>query len=353
MPSKPSIWTGLAASAAGTLLLLGAAVAPAQAAAGDTLRSAARGTGVRIGTAIDTTALGQDATYREIAGREFDTVTPENVMKWSEVEPTQGTYVWAPAERLMTFAQRHGQKVRGHTLVWHSQNPSWLTEDAFTPAQLRQLLKKHIFDEVGHFRGRVWAWDVANEVFNEDGTLRDTIWLRALGPGYIADALRWAHQADPDAKLFLNDYNVEWVSAKSDAYYNLIKQLRRDRVPVHGFGMQGHLALQYGLPTTVLENVQRFDRLGIQTAFTEVDIRMQLPVDPIKTAAQAEGFGLLLRACLAVRNCVSYTLWGFTDKYSWVPGVFAGEGSATPWTEDYQKKPAYYTLRDTLNLAGN
>jgi endo-1,4-beta-xylanase len=347
----PSIQHALGAAAVGTLLTLGFAVAPAAAAGDDTLRSAARGTGVRIGTAIDTTALAEDAPYREIAAREFNSVTPENVMKWEAVEPTRGTYNWAPADQLVDFARSHGQKVRGHTLVWHSQNPSWLTEDAFTPAQLRRLLRQHILDEVGHFRGRIWAWDVANEVFNEDGTPRDTIWLRALCPGYIADAFRWAHQADPKAKLFLNDYNVEWLSPKSDAYYNLIIQLRRQGVPVHGFGMQGHLALQYGLPTTVLENVQRFDALGVETAFTEVDIRMQLPADPIKVAAQAEGFGLLLRACLLVRNCVSYTVWGFTDKYSWVPGVFEGEGSATPYTEDYQPKPAYYTMRDTLRLA--
>nr|AGU11297.1 Glycosyl hydrolase family 10 [uncultured organism] len=348
-----SMRTGLGAAAAGTLLMLGLTVTPGAAAPADTLREAARGTGVRIGTAIDMTALAEDAPYREIAGREFDTVTPENVMKWEAVEPEQGRYDWAPADRLVDFARAHGQKVRGHTLVWHSQNPAWLTEDAFTPAQLRDLLRRHIFAEVGHFKGRIWAWDVANEVFNEDGTLRDSIWLRALGPGYIADALRWAHQADPAAKLFLNDYNVEWVSPKSDAYYNLIKQLKRDRVPVHGFGMQGHLALQYGLPTTVPENVRRFDALGVQTAFTEVDIRMQLPADPIKTAAQAEGFGLLLRSCLLVRNCVSFTVWGFSDKYSWVPGVFDGEGSATPYDENYAPKPAYSTLRDTLKLAGN
>jgi endo-1,4-beta-xylanase len=346
-----SLRTGLGAAALGTVLMLGFAAAPG-AAAETGLRAAARGTGVRIGTAVDMTALAQDAPYREAVGREFNTVTPENVMKWGLLEPQQGVYDWAPADRLVDFARSKGQLVRGHTLVWHSQNPSWLTESAFTPAQLRDLLRKHIFTVMGHFRGKIWAWDVANEVFNEDGTMRDTIWLRALGPGYIADAFRWAHQADPSAKLFLNDYNVEWVSAKSDAYYALIKQLRAQRVPVHGFGMQGHLALQYGLPTTVLENVRRFDALGIQTAFTEVDIRMLLPADAVKTAAQAEGFGLLLRACLLVRNCVSFTVWGFTDKYSWVPGVFDGQGSATPFDENFQPKPAYFTLRDTFTLAG-
>ena len=344
---------GLGAAALAALLVGGIAAVPSAATATEEgLRGAARGTGVRIGTAVDTTALAGDAPYRTAVGREFNAVTPENVMKWQVVEPTQGHYDWSQADQLVAFARAHGQLVRGHTLVWHSQNPSWLTEDAFTPAQLRDILRKHIFDEMGHFRGKIWAWDVANEVFNDDGTLRDTIWLRALGPDYIADAFRWAHQADPHAKLFLNDYNNEGVNAKSDAYYALIKQLRAQGVPVQGFGIQGHLALQYGLPGDVAANVRRFDALGVKTAFTEVDVRMVLPADPIKVAAQAEGFATMLRACLLVKHCISYTLWGFTDKYSWVPGFFDGQGSATPMNEQLQPKPAYDTLRETFQLAG-
>ncbi|WP_436524588.1 endo-1,4-beta-xylanase [Actinoplanes sp. HUAS TT8] len=314
------------------------------------LRAAAHGSGVRIGTAVDMAALAADAPYKTAVAHEFDTVTPENVMKWEAVEPQPGVYNWAPADQLVDFARKNGQLVRGHTLVWHSQNPAWLTEAAYTPAQLRTLLRKHIFDEVGHFKGRVWAWDVANEIFNEDGTLRDTIWLRALGPDYVADAFRWAHQADPKALLFLNDYNNEGVNAKSDAYYALTKRLRAAGIPVQGYGMQGHLGVQYGFPGDVRENVLRFDKLGVKTAFTEVDVRMLLPTDTAKVQAQAEGFGLLLRACLIAKNCVSYTVWGFTDKYSWVPGVFAGEGSATPFDENLQPKPAYDTLRETFLL---
>jgi endo-1,4-beta-xylanase len=344
---------GLGAAALAALVALGGAAVPGSAAsAGETgLRAAARGTGVRIGTAVDMTALANDAPYAEAVGREFNTVTAENVMKWESVEPQQGVYNWAPADQLVDFARKHGQLVRGHTLVWHNQLPSWLTSGTFTPDQLRTILRQHIFAEVGHFKGRIWQWDVVNEAFNDDGTYRDTIWLRNLGPGYIADAFRWAHQADPNALLFLNDYNVEWVSAKSDAYYNLIKQLRAQGVPVQGFGMQGHLGIQYGLPGDTLQNVRRFDDLGVKTAFTEVDVRMILPADNIKVQAQAEGFALMLRACLLVRHCISYTVWGFTDKYSWVPGVFNGQGSATPMTETLQPKPAYFTLRDTFALA--
>jgi endo-1,4-beta-xylanase len=342
--------TGVSVLALASLTLLPATAGVASEEGG--LRAAARGTGVRIGTAVDTTALAADAPYRQAVAREFSTVTPENVMKWEAVEPTRGTYDWAAADGLVDFARAHGQTVRGHTLVWHSQNPAWLTEAAFSPAELRALLRKHIFDEVGHFKGRIWAWDVVNEAFNDDGTWRDTIWLRNLGPGYIADAFRWAHQADPGAKLFLNDYNNEGINAKSDAYYALVKQLRAEHVPVQGYGMQGHLGVQYGFPGDALANARRFDALGLQTAFTEVDVRMPLPTDPIKVQAQAQGFTTLLTACLLVKHCVSYTLWGFTDRYNWVPGVFDGQGSATPLDENLAPKPAYNAIRDTLTLAG-
>jgi endo-1,4-beta-xylanase len=330
-----------------------AAAGSGSSAAGDTgLRAAARPTGVRIGTAVDMTALADDATYRAAVAREFSTVTPENVMKWEAVEPERGVYDWAAADRLVDFARANHQTVRGHTLVWHSQNPAWLREDAFTPAELRAILRKHIIDEVSHFKGRIWHWDVVNEVFNEDGTPRDTIWLRNLGPGYIADAFRWAHQADPQAKLFVNDYNNEGINPKSDAYYALVRQLKAEGVPVDGYGIQGHLAVQYGVPGDILANLRRFEALGLQTAFTEVDVRMLMPADPVKVQAQAQGFTAMLQACLLSRRCVSYTLWGFTDRYSWVPGVFPAEGSATPMDENFAPKPAYYALRDTFTLAG-
>jgi endo-1,4-beta-xylanase len=297
------------------------------------------------------TALADDAPYRDLVAQEFSTVTAENVMKWEATEPQQGVHDWAAADRLIDFARANRQKVRGHTLVWHSQNPAWVNEQDLTPAQLRAVLRRHIIDEVTHFKGRVWHWDVVNEIFNDDGTWRDTIWLRNLGKGYVADAFRWAHQADPKAKLFLNDYNNEGVNAKSDAYYALVKQLRAAGVPVQGYGVQGHLAVQYGVPGDTLTNLRRFEKLGLQTAFTEVDVRLPLPADPIKVQAQAQGFTSLLQACLLADRCVSYTLWGFTDRYSWVPGVFDGEGSATPLDENLAPKPAYAALRDTLTLA--
>ena len=325
---------------------------PAQASTPDTLRAAARQAGIKIGTAVDMTALAEDTQYREAVAAEFSTVTAENVMKWEALEPERGVYNYAPADRLVQFAREHNQKLRGHVLVWHSQNPAWLTEGDFTPEQLRQILREHITETVRHFKGKIWHWDVVNEIFNDDGTWRDTLWYRNLGPGFVADAFRWAHRADPNAKLYLNDYNNEGLSPKSDAYYALVQQLKAEGVPVQGYGVQGHLATQYGVPQTTLENLRRFEKLGLDTAFTEVDVRIPLPADAAEVQAQAQGFTTLLQACLLAQRCVSYTLWGFTDRYNWVPGVFAGEGEATPLTEDFERKPAYRSIRDTLLIAG-
>ncbi|MFI0229423.1 endo-1,4-beta-xylanase [Streptomyces sp. NPDC017086] len=312
------------------------------------LRQLAADDRLRIGTAVDTSALADDADYRRLTGGQFSTVTPENVMKWEVTEPRQGEYDYAAADRLVDFAHRHGQKVRGHVLVWHNQLPSWLTSGNFTADQLREILHRHITDTVRHFKGRVWQWDVVNEAFNDDGTLRDSIWLRELGPGYIADAFRWAHEADPRALLFYNDYNTEWTGPKSDAVYDLVRRLRAEGVPVDGVGFQGHLGIQYGLPTGMAANFARFDRLGLATAVTEADVRMEMPADAEKLATQAEGYRLLLDACLRTRHCVSFTVWGFTDKYSWVPSTFPGEGAANLYDEDYRPKPAYRALQAEL-----
>ncbi|MEW2121161.1 endo-1,4-beta-xylanase [Streptomyces sp. NPDC005474] len=336
-----------------TLMITGAGAQPASAHAGPVpLRTLAAGTGVRIGTAVDLAVLADDTTYRTTTAREFNSVTAENAMKWESVEPTRGTYDWRQADDLVRFARAHGQAVRGHTLVWHNQLPAWLTagvaDGSIGAAELRGILKDHITKEVKRYKGRIYQWDVVNEVFEDDGSLRNSIWLQKLGPSYIEDAFRWAHAADPKAKLFLNDYNVEGVNAKSTAYYDLAKRLRAKKVPVQGFGIQGHLAIQYGFPGQVPENLARFEKLGMQTAFTEVDVRMIMPPDATKLATQAAYFRGLLDACVQARRCTSFTVWGFSDKYSWVPGVFEGQGAATLMDETYGRKPAFAAVGDGL-----
>jgi len=316
-----------------------------------TLRELAQHTGLRIGTAVDTAALQADSTYRTLVAQQFSSVTPENVMKWEAVEPERGKSDFSAADQLVDFARANRQTVRGHTLVWHNQLPAWLTSGTWTKAELREILRQHIFTEAGHFRGRIWAWDVVNEAFNDDGTLRDTLWLRVLGPSYLADAFRWAHQADPKAVLFYNDYNIEGINPKSDAVFDLVRSLRSAGVPVQGVGLQGHLGTQYDAPGDVLQNLRRFARLGVETAITEADVRSVLPVDSAELQAQTNGYSLMMESCLLTPRCVSYTVWGFTDKYQWVPGVFPGQGAAALYDENFVPRPAYDALRRDLALA--
>jgi endo-1,4-beta-xylanase len=235
--------------------------------------------------------------------------------------------------------------------------PAWLTDGyadgSITDADVKQIMKDHITTVVKHFKGKIDSWDVVNEMITDGDNpqLRDSIFLSAIGPGYIADALRWAHKADPKPKLYLNDYATDNINPKSTAYYDLAKKLLKEKAPLGGIGFQGHLDLQYPLPIDAPQNLARFDKLGLETAFSEVDVRFDLPVDNWKTAGQVGSFNTLLQACLLTRHCVRFTLWGFTDKYSWVPGFFDGQGSATPLDEDFAPKPAWYGLQQVLSLA--
>ncbi|NUP62268.1 MAG: endo-1,4-beta-xylanase [Nonomuraea sp.] len=339
-----SLRTGLSLAA----LVTGAALlftAPPAHAADTPLRDLADARGKVIGTAVTGSRL--TGTYGDVAGAQFNSLTPGNAMKWGTVEPVQGSFDWSEADQIVAFAQAHHQQVRGHTLVWHSQNPSWLTSGTWTPAQLGSLLQNHIGTEVGRYKGEIAAWDVVNEPFNEDGTYRSTLWYDGLGAGYIADALTWAHAADPAAKLYINDYNVEGVNAKSTALYNLVKDLKSRGVPIDGVGLQAHLILGQ-VPSSLQQNIQRFADLGVDVAITELDVRMALPSDPTKLAQQAADYRSVVNACVAVARCAGVTVWGFTDADSWVPSTFPGYGAATPYDENYAPKPAYSAIAAAL-----
>jgi endo-1,4-beta-xylanase len=346
-----------------------------------TLRALGARHNLYVGTAVDMAALddANDPQYRSLVASQFSTVTPENVMKWEVLEPTRGTYNWGPADELVAFARANHQLVRGHTLVWLNQLPGWLTggvaDGTISDDQLRSLLHKHITDVVTHFRGRIWQWDVVNEAVSDPWDSPSTIhlkgfWAQHLGPDYIADAFRWARAADPYALLFYNDYNIEAfgnrdAGDKTWYVYNMVRSLRARGVPIDGVGSQGHLGTQYGNydPFQVSDTLDAFSDLGMATAFTEVDVRSQLTagvqagnsaeINP-RLQASAANYSVLLLACLSNQHCLSFTVWGFTDRHSWVPGWFTDppEGMATLYDENYHPKLAYQLVRANLAFTG-
>jgi endo-1,4-beta-xylanase len=331
------------AAVAGALFL-----PPGQAGAASGLRDLAAAKGVYFGTAA-TVSEWNDATYKALGAREANMLTPGNEMKWDTTEPSPGRFNFAPADSLVASAVAANQRVRGHTLVWHNQAPSWVQN--LGASDLRQAMLNHINGEVTHYKDKLYSWDVVNEAFNDDGTRRQSFWQQKLGDGYIADAFRAARAADPAAKLYYNDYNTDGTGAKSDAVYAMVKSFKQQGVPIDGVGLQAHLIVGQ-VPGSMQQNIQRFADLGVEVAITELDVRMNTPSTPDKLATQAADYTKVATACLAVRGCVGITTWGLSDKYSWIPSTFPGQGAALPFDENLQPKPAYNSLYQAYGGTG-
>ena len=317
-----------------------------------------------IGAALAFPALTADRQYARVAAARFDMVTPENEMKWAIVHPAPGVYDFDRADAIVDRAEAAGQRVHGHNLVWHAFNPDWLTSGTFTEGELRRTLRGHIRTVAGHFRGSVELWDVVNEALDESGELRESLWSEGIGPEFVDLAFRWAHEADPGALLFYNEYGAEGLGAKSDGVYRLVKGMIARGVPIDGVGLQMHTtidpapgpnaplgaALYRPDPSDLVVNMRRLADLGLEVAVTELDVRGPAPATAEALAAQAEVYGDVMSACIAVPACTSVTAWGFTDRYSWVPSHFPGVGDALPFDARLRPKPAYDAM--CAQLAG-
>jgi endo-1,4-beta-xylanase len=286
----------------------------------------------------------RNRAYRQIIEAQFSAVSPENEMKWYAVEPARGEFTFDAADAIVEQAREAHQKVRGHTLVWHAQLPQWVQR--LGPTQLRDAMHDHIRRVMGHYKDDVHVWDVVNEPIGDDGGLRNSVFLRRLGPGFIAEAFRAARAADADAKLYLNEIGAEGIGPKSNRLYEVVRELRRQGVPIDGVGFQTHANLK-GLPDSFVANMQRFRRLGLEVAITEADVGLALPPDEAKLRAQARIYAQIVRSCLAV-GCRSLTFWGFTDGRSWISETQAGMGAATLLDEELRPKPAFAAVQRGL-----
>jgi endo-1,4-beta-xylanase len=323
------------------------------------LRSFAKSCNINIGAAVPSRLL-SEPEYTAVLASEFSQLEPENEMKFGLIHPRPDSapqpYNFTGADTLVAFAQDHNMLVRGHTLVWHKQVAGWVETGNLSASQLGDVLHNHIRTVVSRYASKVYAWDVVNEAFNADGSLRETIWYNqpgiGVGPGtkYIEQAFRWAHEADPSAKLFYNDYNAEELNAKSDSIYEMAKDFKQRNVPLDGIGFQAHVTLKFDDPAKMesfARNLDRFAKLGLEIHITELDVRLD-GASPDSFAAQAGLYGEIATICVHQPACKLIQIWGVTDKYSWIPRAFPGQGWGLPWDENYQKKPAYEALRSTL-----
>ncbi|KAI0648972.1 glycoside hydrolase superfamily [Trametes meyenii] len=333
LPSTPTTMSGPSSPSS-------TPAAPAPSASG--LHTLAKAAGkLYFGSATDNPELTDTAYVAKLSdGKEFGQITPGNSMKWDATEPTRGTFTFSGGDTIANLAKKNGQLLRGHNCVWYNQLPNWVANGQFTKDDLTDVIQTHCGTLVGHFKGQIYSWDVINEPFNDDGTWRQDVFYNTLGTDYIPIALKAARAADPNAKLYINDYNIEQAGAKSTAMLNLVKQLQADGVPIDGVGFQSHFIVGE-IPGTFQQTLEQFTALGLEVAITELDIRMTLPATAALLSQQQKDYQTVVQACTNVKGCVGVTIWDWTDKYSWVPSTFSGQGAALPWDENFNKKPAY------------
>ena len=333
---------------------------------------------VPVGSAVRLSVLRKDARYRATFLREFDSLTAENEMKMQALQPRRGRFDFAASDELVRFARRNGKAIRGHTLVWGQALPLWLVDHGalekiglrLPPIALPRLpnplgklvgetttlltgwrrdelmgvMKRHIRTVMRRYRGDIAEWDVVNEPMADNGSLARTVWQRFIGPQYIEQALRTARAADPKAKLFINDFAVEYPGVKLDGLVRLATDLVDRGVPLDGIGLQSHThILGYTDEATLTETMRRFTRLGLEVQLTELDVGMSaLGVGrPERLQHQAAAYAAAARACNAVAQCTRLTTWGFTDAVSWLSDAESG----LLFDRSYRPKPAYAALR--------
>ncbi|KAL6401475.1 glycoside hydrolase family 10 protein [Ilyonectria robusta] len=287
---------------------------------------------VYIGSATDRGLL-QTGKNAAILQANFGQVTPENSMKWDALQPSQGQFNWDNADYLVNWAQQNGKSIRGHTLVWHSQLPQWV-KNINNADTLRQVIRTHVKAAVGRYSGKIRAWDVVNEIFNEDGTLRSSVFSNLLGEEFVSIAFKAAREADPYARLYINDYNLDKAgSSKVNLMRYYVDKWISQGVPIDGIGTQAHISGGGG--SGIQGALEQLATAPVtEIAITELDIA-QAPVDDYVAA---------VRGCWNVAKCWGITVWGISDKDSWRTGA-----NPLLFDSNYNAKAAYWGIVDLLD----
>ncbi|THZ20565.1 endo-1,4-beta-xylanase [Aureobasidium pullulans] len=292
------------------------------------------------------------------ARNEFNSITPENAMKWESTEPSRNNFTFAGADAIIDFADKYKKEVRCHTLVWHSQLPAWVSEGNFDNKTLISIMENHIKKLAGRYKNKCTHWDVVNEALEEDGTYRKSVFYNTIGEAFIPIAFRLASKyAGSHTKLYYNDYNLEYNNNKTLGALRILKLVQSYGVQIDGVGLQAHLTSEATASSgggvtpdtnTLTKVLKGFTDLGVEVAYTELDVRFTVPVTEAKLKVQADAYARVVQSCINIKKCVGITIWGVSDKYSWIPGVFKTEGAALLWDEQFNKKPAYYSVLKTI-----
>jgi endo-1,4-beta-xylanase len=322
-----------------------------------------------VGAALNPEQFNErDAAGAALIKQQFNTITPENVLKWELVHPELGRYDFTESDRFVQFGVDNGMFIVGHTLVWHSQTPRWVFQDASGQPVSRDTLinrmRDHIHTVVGRYRGRIKGWDVVNEALNEDGTLRRTPWYNIIGEDYLVLAFKFAREADPQAELYYNDYSLE-NAPKRDGAIALIRKLRENGATVHGIGSQGHDKMDWPTPAQQDSTIAAFASLGLQVMITELDVdvlpapgqyrgadisynaALQDSINPYRTAlpdsvqqALAQRYAELFSVYMKHRDAISrITFWGVSDGDSWLNDWPVRGRTSYPLLFDRAKRP--------------
>jgi endo-1,4-beta-xylanase len=293
--------------------------------------------------------------------KHFQSLTAENVMKPAVIHPEENRYFWDDADKIADYASSNKMLVRGHTLCWHNQTGEWMFKDSegktVTKDVLLTRLRDHITQVVTRYKGRIYAWDVVNEAIDDDNLkyMRETKWYKICGEEYIEKAFRWAHEADPDAILFYNDYNTE-VPAKRDKVYRLLKTLIDRGVPVHGVGLQGHWNLESPTEKDLRDAIEKYSSLGLKIQITELDISVYSPDEKdstnnvftaVREKKQMEKYDMVFRVFREYKNVITgVTFWNVSDKHSWLDNTPVKGRKNYPLLFDQNLKPkkAYWKV---------
>lgn len=308
-----------------------------------------------IGVAINIDEFRDNPTHQNIAHKQFNSFTAENIFKAQYLHPEEGFFDWREADTLAYFCASNHKRLHGHTLIWHEQLPAWIMQYQGSQTVWEQMFKHHIQTIVLHFKGKVASWDVVNEAFNEDGTLRNSIWKQHIGEHYIEKAFLYAEEADANVLLFYNDYNLESNPTKRNSVINYCNNLRQRGVKIDGIGLQMHVSIMFPSITQIAEAFQQVSHHTYKVHVSELDVSVNplgknITPTPQLFAEQADYAGKIVLQYKKIARHLQYgiTIWGISDKDSWIRSYFNREDYPLLYDDNYVPKPIYCKLFDVL-----